>query len=160
MSGPTFSGARSISLCVMASSAMELQLGYSDFYRPHTQKRTQTKCVHNLRVPCGIARMFTHAQTSTYAPDKTTEIDANKMRCCVAFYTCLSSRSDCSTYIPDESCLHVCWSREKHDYHQLEPHARIKMAQVLGSRVYICGMYISTNNVVETLACPDIHTVA
>ena len=57
--------------------------------------------------------------------------------CCAAFHTCLSSRSDCSTYAPDESRLF--WSQEKPEYPQFEPHARIKMAQVLGSLVYICG---------------------
>ena len=43
-------------------------------------------------------------------------------------------RSDRSTLTANESQLF--WLQE---YLQLEPHARIKMAQVLGSLVYICG---------------------
>ena len=34
------------------------------FCRPHTQKQTQTKCVHNLCLPYGISRVFIfYAQT-------------------------------------------------------------------------------------------------
>ena len=80
--------------------------GYSGFCHPHTQK--QTKYVHHLLVLCSIL--------------------------CV-FISLLSSRSDRSTYAPDESRL--IWSCE---YPQLEPHAGIKKVQVLGSPVYICGL--------------------
>ena len=58
-----------------------------------------------------------------------------------AFYACLSSHSDRSTYAPDESRLF--WSQEKLEYPQFEPHAGIKMVQVLASPVYICGMVTS-----------------
>ena len=51
------------------------------------------------------------------------------------FISLLSSRLDRSTYAPDESWL--IWSCE---YPQLEPHVVIKMVQVLGSPVYICGL--------------------
>ena len=39
--------------------------------------------------------------------------------------------------VPDESQLF--WSREKPKYPQFEPHAGMKMAQVLGSPLYIFG---------------------
>ena len=47
------------------------------------------------------------------------------------FLACLSSRSDRSTYAPDESRLF--WTREKPWLPQSEPLAGIKMAQVLES---------------------------
>ena len=59
--------------------------------------------------------------------------------CHGVFHTCLSSRSDCSRcrwhYAPDQSRLF--WFRENIKNPQFE-HARIKMAQVLGSPLYIC----------------------
>ena len=54
---------------------------------------------------------------------------------CAAFHTCLPSCSDHSTYPSDESLLF--WSQEKPKYPQFEPHAGIKMVQVLGSPVFI-----------------------
>ena len=78
-----------------------------------------------------------------FLPSTPTETNTHKMRppssCAVQhftrFYQPLSSRSGRSTYAPDESRL--IWSCE---YPQLEPHAGIKMVQVLGSPVYICGL--------------------
>ena len=32
--------------------------GFSGFCRWHTQKQTQSKCVHDLRIPCDLLRMF------------------------------------------------------------------------------------------------------
>ena len=58
---------------------------------------------------------------------------------CAAFHTCLSSCSDCNTYSPDESQLFLL--QEKPEYSQFEPHARVKMVQVLGSPLYICSHY-------------------
>ena len=52
-----------------------------------------------------------------------------------AFHACFSSHSDRFTYAPEESRLF--WSLEKPKYSQFELHARIKMAQVLGSPLYI-----------------------
>ena len=52
--------------------------------------------------------------------------------CPASFLARLPSHIDCSTYAPDQSRLF--WSREK--LAQLEPQARIKMMQVLGSTVY------------------------
>ena len=49
---------------------------------------------------------------------------------------CLSSCSDSSTYASDKSWLFS--SLEKPKYHQFDPHDGIKVAQVLGSLVYIC----------------------
>ena len=42
----------------MASSVMELQLGYSGFCPPHTLIQTQTKCAHDLYSPCGVSHVF------------------------------------------------------------------------------------------------------
>ena len=44
------------------------------------------------------------------------------------------------TYAPDKPQLF--WLREKPEDPQFEPHARIKMAHVLGSPVYIYGLYV------------------
>ena len=55
-----------------------------------------------------------------------------------AFQACLPSRSDRSTYTPDKSRLF--WLQEKPEYPQFEPHAVIKMTQVLRSPVYICDL--------------------
>ena len=55
-----------------------------------------------------------------------------------AFPVCLFSSSDRSTYAPEESRLF--WSWEKPKYPQFEPRAGIKVAQVLGSIVYICDI--------------------
>ena len=42
-----------------SSAMMELQLGVFRFFSDHThRKQMQTKCVHNLRVPCSISRVF------------------------------------------------------------------------------------------------------
>ena len=57
--------------------------------------------------------------------------------CYATFHRCLSSRSDRSPYVPDES--HLFWSRQTPAHPYLEPHARIKMVQVLGSLVCICA---------------------
>ena len=46
-----------------------------------------------------------------------------------AFYACLSSRSDRSTYAPDESRL--LWWREKPEYPQFEPHRSIEVIYVI-----------------------------
>ena len=43
------------------------------------------------------------------------------------------------TYAPDEPQLFLL--REKSEDPQIEPHARIKMAQGMVSLVYICGGY-------------------
>ena len=43
------------------------------------------------------------------------------------------------TYAPEEPQLF--WLRETPEDPQFEPHARIKMAQVLGSLVYIYALY-------------------
>ena len=56
-----------------------------------------------------------------------------------AFYACLSSRSYMqATYAPDEPWLF--WLREEPEDTQIQPHVRIKMVQVLGSLVFICGV--------------------
>ena len=70
---------------VMAWSAIGLKLGVFGFCRPHTQKQTQNKCIHNL-----------HALRSLITG--------------------------------------------KLEDPQFEPHAGIKMAQVIGSPLYICGL--------------------
>ena len=55
---------------VMASSAMGIKLGVFGFYQPHMQKQTQTKCVHDLHMPCCVsARVNLHAQTAVDAGD-------------------------------------------------------------------------------------------
>ena len=54
--------------------------------------------------------------------------------CCATFHTCLSSRSDCSTYSITR-WITVTLITEKTRIPQLG----IKMVQVLGSLVYICG---------------------
>ena len=61
--------------------------------------------------------------------------------CHAVFYACLSSSSDhrtcCMvTYGPDEPQVILVTGKPKDP--QLEPHARIKMMQVLGSLVYVC----------------------
>ena len=89
----------------MASSAKELQLGYLVYCRQHTRKQMQSKCFHNLRAPCGVTRVYLHAQTA---------VDAGDIR----------------TWQ-----MTVILIREKPEYHQLEPHAGTKMAQILQSPV-------------------------
>ena len=66
--------------------------------------------------------------------------------CHMALHTCLSSCSDRSTYAPNESRLF--WSQEKTLIHEFEPHAGIKMAQILRSPLYICvcGGSLKTNS--------------
>ena len=61
--------------------------------------------------------------------------------CRGAFYTCLSSRSDRSTYAPDKSQLFWSWENPNTI---IWAHAGTKMAQVLGSLLYICGIHRST----------------
>ena len=46
------------------------------------------------------------------------------------------------TYTPDKSLLF--WSQGKPEYPQFRPHTRIRMAQVLGSSLYICGQHTDT----------------
>ena len=53
------------------------------------------------------------------------------------------SCSDPSSYAPDESRLF--WSQKKPRLAQVEPHAGIEMAQVLGSPLYICGFNTMSN---------------
>ena len=80
-------------------------IGYSDFYRPHTWKQTQSKCIHELHASCGFS------------------------------CACLSARSDhirCRpTYAPDESRLF--WSWGKPGILTMEAHARKKMASWISS---------------------------
>ena len=40
--------------------------GIPSFCQPHTQKQMQTKCVHDLRVPCSISRLFTFTLRPQY----------------------------------------------------------------------------------------------
>ena len=55
---------------VVALSAIGLKLGYLGFSRPHTQKQTQNKCIHNLCVPFGISTgVYLHFQTAVDAGD-------------------------------------------------------------------------------------------
>ena len=69
------------------------------------------------------------------------ETHANKMRLFfarhVAFQACLFSRSDRITYLTSNSYILV---EGKPEYPQFELHAGIKMALVLGSPLYICGL--------------------
>ena len=92
--------------CAMASSAMEVQLGVFGFL------------------------LTAHAEKKNTCKQNAPTIFA----CCVVFHTCLSSCSDRSTYVPDESQL-----KKKPKYPQLEPHAGIRMAQVLGAPFCIRG---------------------
>ena len=85
---------------------MEVHFGVFGFLRPHKQKQTQTKCVHNLRAPRGVSHMFILKLTSQY----------------IGTWWIL-----------------VILIAGKLEYPQLEPHAKIKMAQVLGYLIYICG---------------------
>ena len=71
-------------------------------------------------------------------PTRHVETNANKicsrsLRAVRHFYACLSSRSDRSTYTLTN---HGYFDREKNPKY---PYARIKMAQVLRSPLYICG---------------------
>ena len=51
--------------CIMASSAVELQLGKFRFLlTTHTRKQRQTKCVHNLRTH--LTPVYLHAQTAAH----------------------------------------------------------------------------------------------
>ena len=56
-----------------------------------------------------------------------------------------------AVYAPDESRL-LFWSREKPKYSQLESHAGIKMAQCLGSPVYICESFSRSIQMQKSLA--------
>ena len=62
--------------CVMASSATGLNLGVLGFCRPHMQKQTQNKCVHDLCAPRSVLRMFVfmlrpqHMQVTYYTHDE------------------------------------------------------------------------------------------
>ena len=49
------------------------------------------------------------------------------------------------TYTPDEPRLF--WLRDKPEDPQFEPHAGIKMEQVLGTLMYICGEDIRLHTV-------------
>ena len=97
---------------VMASSAIGLKLGVLGFLPTNTQKQMQNKWVHDLRAPCSVLRQFyLNAQTL---------VDAGDIR----------------TWQPRLFSL-----REKPEDPQFEPHAEVKMAQVLGSPLYICVEY-------------------
>ena len=70
----------------------------------------QHKCAHDLCAPCGILHLF--------------------------IFT-LRPQLMQVAYALDK--LRLFWLREKPEDPQFEPHAGIKMAQVLGSPVYIYG---------------------
>ena len=74
------------------------------------QKQAQNKCVHDLCAPCSIL---------------------------CAFIFMLRPQLMQVTCAPDKSQLF--WLRKEPENPQFEPHAGIKMAQILGSPLYICG---------------------
>ena len=82
--------------------------GYLGFCRPHMWKQTQTKCVHDLRAPCGASCVFT-----------------------VTLW---------EQYIHTWQIYGYLDRGKNPKYPKLEPLARIKMGQVLGSPDYICGI--------------------
>ena len=85
----------------------------------------QNKWVHDLRSPCGVLRMFIFTSRPQYMQ---------------------------VTYTSDE--LWLFWVREKLEYSQYEPHAGIEMAQVLGSPLFICGVYhIINTRCLHTYSC-------
>ena len=61
--------------CMVSSSAMGLNLGVFRCFADHTHEQTENKCVHNLRAPCSVLRVFVfrlilqHMQV-THALDK------------------------------------------------------------------------------------------
>ena len=80
----------------MVSSAMALKLGVFRFCRPPTQKQTQNKCAHVLRVSRGFYRVIVFTLSRQYMQ---------------------------LTYAPDEPRLFLL--REKPEDPQFEPHAGI-----------------------------------
>ena len=99
-----------------------------------TERRSQ----NSSTAPCkGVISHGAPIGVFKFLPTTHTETNTNKMcprsSCTMGYFTCgLSSCSDHSTYTLDKS------SQEKPEYPQLEPHARIRIVQVLGSLVYIC----------------------
>ena len=90
-----------------------------------------------VMAPSAMELQLRSLQT-THKGNKRKQNASTTFACHTAFYACFSSRLDRSTYAPDESWLF--WSQEKPEYPKLEPHAGEKMAQVLGSLVYICDL--------------------
>ena len=102
------------------------------------EKRSQ----NSYTTPCNCVVSHGLPGVFGFLPTTHAETDANKMRsrssCAVQrFKRVYLPSSDRSTYTRDKSWLF--WLREIPKYLQLEPHAGIKMVQVLGSPVYICG---------------------
>ena len=85
---------------------------------------------------------------TTYAKTNAQQIMFMIFVCLAALYACLSSLSDSNTctlntYALDEPLFRNILIAGKNQDPQMEPHAGIKMVQVLGSLVYICGTLTS-----------------
>ena len=97
---------------VMALSAMGLNLGvFGSLPTMHAKnKKNPTTNAFMIFAPCGVLRVFVFMLKLQYMQ---------------------------VTYAPDEPRLFWLWEKLKDP--QFEPHDGIKMVQVLGSLVYICG---------------------
>ena len=98
-------------------------------YTADIEKRSQ----NSYTAPCN--GVVSHGDIQGFAD----HIRRKKRKQNASTILCALSRMFISTYAPDESQLF--WSWEKLEYPQLEPHTRLKMAQVLRSPIYICGLY-------------------
>ena len=102
---------RTIPLCVMVSSAMELQSGVFRFCRAYTQKQTQTKCLQGLRALCSVS--------------------------CVFIFT-LRLQYICLSYALDESQLFWLQNRQQNfDLKEMALHKSIPLKS-WGLSVYVC----------------------
>ena len=121
---------------------MNLRLGWLD--------HRYTREIPDLGYCCVMASSAMGLKLGVFGflPTTHAETNANKMhpqsmRAMWLFtHVYLHAQTPVHTCAPDESWLF--WSQEKPEYPQFEPHARIKMAQVLGSLLYICGLDTTT----------------
>ena len=100
--------------------------------RSQTSYTTLCDGVVNHGAQIGVFQFFANHIRGHKCKQNTSTI----FTCHMALHTCLSSRSDGSTYAPNESRLF--WSQEKTLDFEFEPHAGIKMAQILRSPLYMC----------------------
>ena len=112
----------------------------------YIQQRSQTLC--NGFVSHGAQFECLWVLPTTYAKTNAKQIMFMIFVCLAALYACLSSLSDSNTctlntYALDEPLFRNILIAGKNQDPQMEPHAGIKMVQVLGSLVYICGTLTS-----------------